>query len=75
MQVEFVHAFGEGKIMPIPNGKGVLIVAASIPLGRLELGYSQGRVERLAADARQFASDNQLDDFVMTQGRIGVQSS
>jgi hypothetical protein len=68
MEADFVHSFGEGKILPIPHGKSVLIVSASIPLGRLQPGYSQARIDRLKADAQQFVTDNQLAEFVMTQG-------
>jgi hypothetical protein len=73
MQADFVHSFGEGEILPIPHGKSVLIVSAAIPLGRLEPGYSQTRIDRLKADAKQFVTDNQLADFVMTQGRVSAQ--
>lgn len=73
MQADFVHSFGEGKILPIPHGRSVLVVSASIPLGRLQVGYSQARIDRLKADARQFVADHQLEDFVMTQGQVSAQ--
>ena len=73
MQADFVHSFGEGKILPIPHGRSVLVVSASIPLERLQVGYSQARIDRLKADARRFVADHQLEDFVMTQGQVSAQ--
>jgi hypothetical protein len=70
VQIDFVHFFGQGTILPIPHGKSVLVVSASIPLGRTQPGYSDARIERLKADAKQFVTDNYLADFVMTQGAV-----
>jgi hypothetical protein len=75
MQPDFLHSFGKGKILPIPHGKSVLVVSATIPLGRFQHGYSQQRIERLKADAQQFVTDHQLEDFVMTQGQVAAASS
>jgi hypothetical protein len=72
MQIDFVHPFGAGVISPVPNGVGVLVISATIPLDRLQPGYNSSRIERLQADARKFVADNQLADYVMTQGRVAV---
>jgi hypothetical protein len=52
VELEFVHPYGEGKVSPAPvSGRRVLFVSAKIPLGRLEVGYSEGKVRRLHDDA------------------------
>lgn len=74
MELEFVHPYGEGKVSPAPvSGRRVLFVSAKIPLGRLEVGYSEGKVRRLHDDAKRYIKENDIEGLVIGQGQVDAQ--